>query len=72
MPLTESSPFQWLAEEVAARLSQAIGSMTGEPTSAAASPGLQAVPQALLWWEQPLSFPPSAAVYLGVSDTTAR
>jgi flagellar motor switch protein FliN/FliY len=43
--------------------------MTEEESSASSSPGSDAAPNDLLWWEQPLSFPPSSAVFLGASDT---
>jgi len=69
MRQTDNSPFQWLAEEVAARVAEAIGSMTGEKASATSTSASEAAPKDLLWSVQPLSFPPSSAVYLGASDT---
>lgn len=62
---TENSPFQWLMDELGVRLSQAISSMTGDETSATSAVLTMAALPVLLWWEQPLSFPPGAAIYLG-------
>jgi flagellar motor switch protein FliN/FliY len=64
MASSENSPFQWLIEEIGARLSQAISSMTGEEISSTCS-AASGTPVAQLWWEQPLSFPPGAAIFLG-------
>lgn len=67
MPSNESSPFQWLVDEIGSRLAQSLGSMTGEESSAECSRAPQAHSGVLLWWEQPISFPPGAAIYLGAS-----
>lgn len=61
----QGSPFQWLVDELGVRLAQAISSMVGEEVSATTEVSGSASVSPLLWWEQNLSFPPGAAIYLG-------
>lgn len=71
MSSPETNALRWLSEEIAARLSQSVESMTGarcgtEPCEA------PPVAQITDWWEHPLSFPAAAAVAFGTKAGSAQ
>ena len=64
---------RWLAESWSAHLAEVLETMTGErPRHSLADAGQQTAPPAgesgFHWWEQPLSSPPEATVWIGASE----
>lgn len=61
----------WVAESWAARLAGSIESMTGErPAVEVRAAGPDAPAEGALWWQQPLSPGPQAALWLGGTEQT--
>jgi flagellar motor switch protein FliN/FliY len=61
----------WVAETLAARLAGSIESMTGErPAVEVRAAGPDAPAEGALWWQQPLSPGPQAALWIGGTEET--
>ncbi len=65
----------WLAGEMGNRWAQVLEGMTGEKpaveSSIESSPSSAPAAQNIEWWQQPLSFPDGAIVYVGVTGPDA-
>ncbi len=59
---------RWLADELLRGLSLAMEAMTGELPSIEVSVSSEPPAKQLTWWQQPLSFPADAAVYIGCAE----
>jgi flagellar motor switch protein FliN/FliY len=62
---------QWLSRELTARFSQALEGMTGEKPAIDSSPFDGPAEPEMEWWEQPLSHPAGALVYVGITSADA-
>jgi flagellar motor switch protein FliN/FliY len=61
----------WLSRELTSRCGQALEGMTGEKPDINWSPFRGQAEPEIEWWEQPLSYPEGALVYVGITGPDA-